>query len=347
MLKLKTEKNMNTFTAIPDWFLDRYLPKADGEFVKIYLLLWRQLCAGKTITTADLAVMTEDSEKNILRAIRYWEKQRLLSCLQNDQGEIVEISFLLPEETVVPVASPSPAKQIPTVETRELSGKSAEEKRKISPDQHRKLANDEEFGTLVYIVGKYLSKSLQLKDCQVLEYLYGELGMSAELLEYIVETCVDTGRASLHYIEKVALDWHEKGIVTVDQAKEISEVYKKQYYQILKAFGVTMRGPAPEEKAFMDRWLYELRFAMEVILEACRRTIRATHTPNFNYANKILLDWREKGVKGTDDIRVLDEEYQKKKDASTKQDTAQRNRNRFHNFEQSGVDYDKLLAEYG
>lgn len=365
-------------TAVPNIFLDRYMPRADGEFVKIYLLLWRYCTAGRGVSVAELADLMDDTEKDILRGIRYWEKQHLLSSTVNEQGEITAIRFL-PVEPVQEAAASgrgmtAPAREMEASE-REMaaSGQRAvtqraavqradsakasagrkKEEHAVRPATHKKLAVDEEFGQLVYIVGKYLNRTMRPTDCQILEYLYGELGMSAELLEYLVETCVDAGHASLHYIEKVALDWHSKGIRTVADAREQAELFRKQYYQILKAFGISRRGPAPDEKRVMDLWLYDYGFSMEVILEACSRTIRATHEPSFEYANGILSDWKRKGVKNSSDITVQDEAFQKKKESEKTAAKGTANgaangappRNRFHNYEQSGYDYDQILAD--
>jgi DnaD/phage-associated family protein len=334
-------------TAVPNEFLDQYLPKADGDFVKIYLLLWRYYTAGRTISVTELADRLDDTERDILRGIRYWEKQQLLSCVTNEQGEITQIGFLQPENRR------ETSQNIKATRTSQPSEKAAPVAKKntthtVNAAVHKKLAVDEDFGQLVYIVGKYLNRGLLPTDSQILEYLYGELGMSAELLEYLVESCVDAGHTSLHYIEKIALDWHEKGIRTVDNAREQTELTRKQYYQILKAFGISRRGPAPEEKKIMDVWLYEYGFSMEIILEACSRTIRATHEPNFEYAGGILADWKKKKVKSSNDIAALDEAFQKKREEKAAKaaanSTGNASRNRFHNYEQTGYDYDKILA---
>lgn len=380
------------YTAVPNLFLDRYLPGADGEFVKVYLLLWRYYTAGQAISVTELADRMDDTEKDILRGIRYWEKQKLLACTTNERGQITGIRFLPVRSEEQEEAAPEASKQKEPVpqeadqrgdapraalpegrrqeeryqqgscqaehyqeeghqevrpqkerSSRAAAGKQ-ETNRSVKAATHKRLALDEDFGQLVYIVGKYLNRNLRQADSQILEYLYGELNLSAELLEYLVESCVDAGHTSLHYIEKIALDWHERGIRTVEEAREQAEISRKQYYQILKAFGISRRGPAPEEKKLMDLWLHEYSFSMDIILEACSRTIRATHEPSFEYANGILADWKKKGVKSSGDITAQDELFQKKREAE-KNGAKGPARNRFHNYEQSGYDYDRILAD--
>lgn len=349
-------------TAIPNVFLDRYLPEADGEYVKVYLLLWRYFCEKKAISVGELADLLDDTEKDVMRGIRYWEKKGLMQTVSNDKNEIYSIRFL-----------PVPASQNTTASTEALQADTAQNaaaqqelaaaveaapatktasaakketaSRTISRSKRKELAADEEFGQLIYIVGRYLDRPMKQTDSDVLGYLYGELGMRADLLEYLAECCVDAGHKSIHYIEKIALDWHEKGIRTVDDAREQAEICRKQYYQVLKAFGLTRRGPAPEEKKVMDMWFYDYGFQMDIVLEACSRTIRSIHEPSFEYAGGILADWKKKGVRSRNDIEALDQAFAKEREVKKGQRKETARPNRFHNFDQVGYDYDAIVKE--
>ncbi len=342
-------------TAVPNAFLDRYLPEADGEYVKIYLLLWRYFCDKKPISIGQLADLLDDTEKDVLRGIRYWIKKGLLQAVVNERQEIYSIRFLpIPEvvssakETRGSEKDSGQMAQMETAVTAE-DGRACDSKttaaRAISRDKRKALATDEEFGQLVYIVGKYLDRPMKQTDSDVLGYLYGELGMRVDLLEYLVESCVDAGHKSIHYIEKIALDWHEKGIRTVDDAREQAEICRKQYYQVLKAFGLTRRGPAPEEKKVMDMWFYDYGFQLDIVLEACSRTINSIHEPSFKYAGGILADWKKKGVRSRSDIDALDQAFAKEQEAKKGQRKETAKPNRFHNFDQVGYDYDAIVRE--
>lgn len=367
-------------TAVPNAFIDRYLPEADGEYVKVYLLLWRYFSDKKSITIPQLADLLDDTEKDVLRALRYWSKKKLLRITADEKKEIREIRFLeVPgedgaaegageagtnPETEAQAETAAAGEPGPAVTEGNMAGPSgtagaeaavrkkntaaaakASGSRTLSSARRKELAMDEEFGQLVYIVGKYLGEPLGPSGSDVLGYLYGELHMRADLLEYLVESCVDAGHKSLHYIEKVALDWHARGIVTADDAREQAEISRKQYYQVLKAFGLTRRGPAPEEKKVMDMWFYDYGFQLDIVLEACSRTIRTIHEPSFEYAGGILADWKKKGVRSRNDIDALDEAFARNRDSgkTRKKETAKPNR--FHNFDQVGYDYDAIVKE--
>lgn len=87
------------------------------------------------------------------------------------------------------------------------------------------------------------------------------------------------------------------------------------------------------------------------MVEACNRTIAATHSPSFPYADKILAQWKKAGVKNLSDVEELDmirRSQEREKDGSGKgtKSSGQRNTaNRFHNFQQSATDYDSLMME--
>ena len=62
--------------------------------------------------------------------------------------------------------------------------------------------------------------------------------MSADLIEYLIEYCVENGHKSMHYIRAVALSWDSQNIRTVEEAKANTLQYHKNYYSVLKAYGI-------------------------------------------------------------------------------------------------------------
>ena len=83
----------------------------------------------------------------------------------------------------------------------------------------------------------------------------------------------------------------------------------------------------------------------ELIVEACSRTIRQIHKPSFDYADKILRDWKNAGVKSFRDVSELDKKRKEEGGAKRRQASAgsSRSSNRFHNLEEHGYDYDEMV----
>ena len=385
-------------TAVANEFIDTYMAAANGEYVKVYLYVLRH--QGEDITIELIADALNHTESDVRRALSYWKKAGVLAA--SEQGQPVQGEPVRPEsgghtftrgqdggQAAVPDLRVEPFQretgtagraevrgmtgmrepavvQEPAV-VRERTETTGQEDGCIpvySTEQVNRLAQDEEFSQLLYIAQKYMNKVFTPRDCQVFAYLYEGLSMSSELLEYLVEYCVQNGHISVRYMETVAMSWHEKGIRTALEAKDYSASYNRDSFAVMKAFGINNRKPAAPEQKLMDKWFRDYGFSREVVLEACSRTITAIHNPSFQYADKILSDWQKAGVRGLADIKDLDakrtaareesgesrEKRLQKYDSgvsSARQGSGTRKNssNQFHNFKQRDTDYDALVLK--
>ncbi len=314
-------------------FIDQYMPHANGEFVKVYIYLLRCLSDGtqelKASRMADRLLCTEG---DIIRALKYWEGEHLLTLHFSEEGEITEIALGETKESFGATVTPITAAR----------------KTSLSADRIKELKENEDVAQLLYIAEKYLARPLSPSETRKILFFYDELHMSVDLVDYLIEYCVEHGHKNMHYIETVAHAWSMEGITTVKMAKNASSRYKKDFYTILKAMGITGRNPVESEIRLMEIWIGEYGFSMEVILEACCRTVMKTGQPSFQYADKILSSWYRSGVKEMKDIQALDEAHQKQaapKTADRKKSVLKRaagSENRFNNFPQREYDYDEF-----
>lgn len=252
-----------------------------------------------------------------------------------------------------PAAGNSPAESYSGQAAEAAERRKTAERLVYSPEQISGLAGDEDFSQLLYIAQKYMNKVFTQRECEVFAYLYDGLKMTAELLEYVVEYCVQGGHTSIRYIETVAINWHETGLKTVDEAKSYAASFTRDSFAVMKAFGLNDRKPGDTEREMIDRWFKGYGFTRELVLEACNRTLEATHSPSFKYADKILSGWKKAGVRTLDDVRKLDEEHAgrtKGKGAGTQEYKGSaggrgRSTNQFQNFPQRDIDYDALVLQ--
>ena len=328
-------------TLVSNEFIDRYLAEANGEYVKVYLYLLRH--KDESVSLERIADGLNYTEADIRRAVLYWEKLGVLSTdgllaqqpaagMSAGQGKQDAKPGTLPKQTAVTEQAAAAALAAETKGPRPV----------YSQDQVNRLQGDGEFSELLYIAQRYLNKIFTQRELEVFAYLYDGLHMSAELLEYVVEHCVQGGHTSIRYIETVAISWHEKGFATVEQAKAYASGFTKNSFSVMRAFGLTGRNPGETEREMIERWFGEYGFTKEVVLEACNRTMEATHNPSFRYADRILSEWRKAGVHSLNDISVLDEQYKGQKNQKNQKTSRQAN-NQFLNFEQRNTDYDSLV----
>ena len=335
-----------------------------------------------SLTISMIADCLNNTENDVLRAFRYWESVGLLSLVYDETGAITGLEFTAAAQAdpVSENATGSSAAQVtnnttstaraafishsPSISTEGVGFVSREAvaadaskpgKSTVSADtavagsssvqqEARKddMKAQKELKSLFFIAEQYLGKTLTHTDVDTITYFYDTLHMSADLIEYLIESCVENNHKSMHYIQKVAISWTENGVRTISQAKEQSAAYSRNCYTVLNAFGIKNRGPAVSELAFINKWGDEYGFSADIIQEACHRTITATHQPSFEYADKILSKWYQNNVHHLKDIVTLDETYQKEKPAyrfPSRQKNLTKNLN---NFERRNYDMDSL-----
>lgn len=345
-------------TIIPNIFIDHYMPSANGSYVKVYLYLLRCInnISDMDISISSIADRLDDTEKDIIRALNYWEKVNLLSLLRDDNNDIqsININDIYTiyhndvHNTYEEVASTaSDTSTVPTVpedipvkapELKENSPHMVFEKPTYSDAQIKQLTDTDEVKWLLNIIEIYLDRLIKPMDLQLILYLYESLGFSAELIMYLYEYCVSKNKKNPSYIEAVALSWAEEGIDTVEKAETSTALYNSNYNAVNKAFGLN-RAPGQVEKQYINKWLNKYGFNIDMIVEACNRTILLTQKPDFKYTDKILENWFKKGVKDMNQVARQDEEHSKAAAAKNNQKSATNTKqtqpnNRFNAFPQ-------------
>jgi DnaD/phage-associated family protein len=194
---------------------------------------------------------------------------------------------------------------------------------------------------LIYVVEKYLGKTLSANDLNKIMYWYDELHFPMDLIEYLIEYCIEGGHPSIYYMDKVALNWAKEGISSVAEARQDASIHSQSYYAVMKAFGISGRNLVQKELAFVEKWTNTYGFTLDIITEACYRTLRETGKANFQYADSILTSWHNSGVHHPEDIIPLDQAHAKKQLAKNEASGNRRPvNNRFHNFNQRQQDDD-------
>lgn len=320
------------YTFVSNAFIDHYMAQANGSYVKVYLYLLRLLSSAPSeVTIALIADHLEETEKDIERALKYWEKQRLVQLDRDSSSALTGISLLEPP---APLPSPPPAKKI--------SGKGARfEKPNYSAVQIDELTALPDVQRIAASLEQILGRLLKSADEQLILYLYEGVGLSADLIIYLFEYCAAQNKKSSSYIEAVALAWAEEGIDTIEKAEASTAAYNSNYNAVNRAFGLN-RVPGNIEKQYIQRWFQTWGFDIPIVEEACNRTMLAVSKPDFKYANGILERWFKAGVKRKEDISALDEEFARKnaaKEAARRSQDAQgtanaSGNNRFHSFPQ-------------
>ena len=365
-------------TVVSNRFIDEYMKDANDAQLKVYFYLIRMINANQAISVSGIADKFNHTEKEIIRALKYWEKQQLLDLEYDEEKNLTGIRLRdLSAPTVPTVAAPTttptiimpPIQTVPTITSNEPqtstvsvapqdsvysnASQSAESvisapaelpgfiKPSYSLDQLKEFKNREETAQLLFIAESYIGKPLTPSEIKTILFFIDVLHFSEDLIDYLIQYCVDRGKKDFKYIEKVAVNWAEEGITTPKQAQKYSTKYDKSVYSIMNALGKSS-SPTAKEIEFINRWTREYAFSTDIILEACERTVLATDKHRFEYAEGILSSWKRDNVHHKADIHKIDELYQKKKTTSVPKTVTN---NKFNQFTQNTYDFDALERE--
>ena len=329
-LKLGLPANV---TVVSNEFIDQYMAAANGEYVKVFLYLLRH--EREDLDLASIADALNHTEADVKRALAYWKRTGVLA--EDDREEADGREEFAPDpqiperkrenfepdlrtserkrEEFAPDSQESEQKQEDFEPARRILGREDSRLPETGDtyERMRRLSSDEEFSALLYAVQQYLGKTFTQIECEKFAFFYDGLHMSGELLEYLAEYCAGGGHSSIRYIEKVAISWYQAGIRTREEAREYTARFSGDTAAVLKAFGITGRTAGTAEQDFIRRWFKEYGFDKSLVVEACSRTITATGSASFPYADKILKGWSEQQVRTLKDVEALDRKRQQRK----------------------------------
>ncbi len=301
--------------VIPHSVIEKCLREANESQLKIYLYLLQN--GSKNPTVGSIADFFNYSEQDVKRALRFW----------NIKG--------------------TPAAERAGGNVVEFAAKSEYTKEKIA--QYMKKPD---VGQLMFVAEQYMGRPIKPDEVSSILYIYDELGFAAELVEYLLEYCISNNKKSFRSIEAVAKEWKEAGVDTLDGAKKLTRRVPKEMRAVMDALGFPAdRQPVEAELAYVRRWTERYGYGMDIIKEACSRTVVATGKPSLRYANGILKGWHDAGVTKFSDIAAVDEEFRKKsakdgaKSSSKKTDTKKNSGGKFHDFKERKYDFDALMKE--
>lgn len=338
-----------SFTTVSDIFIDQYMPKANGEFVKVYLYLLRATGSGAGIATiSEIADHFSNTEADIIRALNYWASEGILQLQSGADGQIMGINLCSLSVSGMQAAQSNiqsavadnaaqnnlqnsvvnnAAQNISTADIRmqdsvveklksQTTDKASSSQKEYTLDEIKEFRKNPDISELFFIIETYLKHTLSSTDTNMVLYWLDELHFSTDLVEYLVEYCITKGHSSLRYMNKVALGWADAGIKTVDQAKDDAAAHSQIYYSVMKALGITGRNLVDSEVSLINKWVGEYGFDIELVNAACSKTISAIQKPSFEYTDSILANWRKKDVHTLKDVEVLDANFAKANKAS-------------------------------
>lgn len=329
MGRVTINQNMGiSTTALSNIFIDEYMADANDAEIKVYLYLLRMMCANEATSVSDLADKFNYTEKDVHRALTYWENQGLISLEISESGHLTGIHM----QDIEPRKGAA---------IRSLNAVSTLPKYSVVKKEEKKVVKHKENPQMLFVAEQYFGRTLNSNEIKTIYYIQDELEFSEDLIDYLLQHCASAGKKDFDYVRKVAISWHEKGIKTPEEAAMDNSAHKVAY-SIMRELGMT-NAPTNVELRYFERWQNEYKFTLSIILEACKRTVLQTQTKRLQYCDGILRKWNQSGVQTIEDIKKLDAAHGKTlqfSDASTGKPA--KYASLFNQFEQNDYNLDSL-----
>lgn len=276
---LKKESLLLGDTAVSDIFISEFLTEADGDFVKVYLYCLFLTKHNKEISLLDLSKKTGLQLDRVKSAIEYFNKAGL--ALSNEKGIVM---------------NDLKEKEINRLYTPKLSTSPEEAMDKLNRNKRRS-------SVITAINNTFFQGIMSPAWYNDIATIFDKFAFDEDVVYSLFNYCYDKRALHKNYLFTVAEAWHSNAIKTVNDLDMYYQKYEKcnkLKKAISKKLGIT-RKLTEYEEAYVDKWAMEFGYDMDVIEIALKKTTSKTN-PSFEYLNKIICSWNEKGLKYKNDI---------------------------------------------
>lgn len=264
---------------LPEIFISEYICAASGDYVKIYLYCLYLSKHKIDVDPLDMSKKLAISIATIEQGLKYWEENNVLirkgssyilaDLKQNEVNKLYKPKLALSTEDAI-------------------------------KNTEKNVYRSQAITAINEMFFQGLMSETWFADVNLLfsKYMFDE-NVVISLFNY----CYD--RKALHrkYLFTVADAWAKNGIKDQNDLDRYSLNYEKAIQikrTIAKKLGLT-RNLSQYEEAYVDKWVLEFNYPLDVIEIALKRTTSKTN-PSFDYLDKIITDWHERNLTTTQDV---------------------------------------------
>lgn len=341
-------------------FVSEFMPMAPPTFVLVYI--YGVSCEEK-MYKKEVAHQLRLTIAELEEAFTYWAEKEIITLhdatvsylLENKEIEFVDhkpriqqVKSLNPFDVAADVEVGYEEESLPEKELeKEFEFQSIETKPTYSPAEiERYMEESVDIAILFATAERLFGKALSTTELNTLLIFYEYYRLPTEVIEEMLAYSIDHGHKGWRYIEKVALDWADSGIDTIEKAKNKMKAFNHEYRQFMQALGVSNDYPTKKQQIYFDEWL-NTGLSMEVLVEALERTVISTGQASFPYADAIIKDWSNLDVKDLSDVFEIDRAFKEKQannGENDKKENKMYTKKPVANFEQRDWDFDKIEA---
>ena len=259
---------MFDITPVENLFIEEYMRRAPGEYVKVYLYGLMDCYHGGGGDLQDYAKALQLTDEEVQAAFAYWVN---MGVVEHSEGGYAyhNLKHLL-----------------------------------YNSPQHS-MYNYQAFNQDLQRL--FPGRALQPSEYQSAYSWMDDLGLSQEtvlmMVQYSLQTASNSERLSFKYMDKVALSWSKDGVKTQTDAENYLRERELRYSgakKVLQHIGVK-RLPTKDEHDLMMKW-QGWGYDIEAMLAACKELTKIQQ-PNMAYLDKVMTSYHRLGLTDVMQIR--------------------------------------------
>ena len=220
------------------------------------------------------------------------------------QGALDFWGDLLAPDGTAPLAA---APEVPAAPSPAVTEKATPRPRAVKPLIGEVLEYQRthpEFSELLETASARLGKPIGHGDTATLLYLLSTVGLPMEVILMEIVYAVSVGKGNMRYVEKLALDWADRDLTTVESVDR-----HIRYLENCRKIAARLEGrlllPTPltvAQSQTAEKWVNEWQFSDDMIAKA--EEIAREKTGKFSpaYMDKVLESWHQDGIRTPDGI---------------------------------------------
>ena len=311
--------------AVPSGIVDKYIKLAGGNSLKLLLFLLRH--GGEEFSDEELKSALGFREAGELEdAALFWVQRGVIRYDTEKTAD--DINAFSPAAVKPKTIGTQQLTHDEMSESRPAEPAAASSVRKISADSGiyvsggeiaGRIKSDPEIEALFDEAQKLYGRALRPRESQTVIALVDHFGIPAMAAAMLLKYCFKIGKTTPSYINSVAKSWSDDEINTIELADaRISSMEKQNIVEESLRDAMEMKSKfTPEQQRFIRTWTEDWGFGTEMIMMAYDITVNSTGKMSFPYANKILENWNNSGVKTRESAEQLNAAHRQKSSEQT------------------------------
>lgn len=277
-------------TLLPDVFISEYLPGLDGDSVKLYIYLLYLKKYGKKATENELSILLGIELQKIKQSFEILEEK---GAIEKKERHV----FL---------------KDLKDMEI----GKLFRMKTTSQPEEAvRHAAVDKKRSDIINSINnRFFQGLMPMSWFTDIDMWFDMFKFDEEVMFSLFQNCYDYKALNKNYIQKVASEWHAKGIKNFNQLEKYMSEYEKFKdirSKIVKKLKLG-RNLTEYEERYVSKWVIDYKYDFDVIETALMKTT-GKNSPNINYIDGIITSWHKKGLTTNESVIKDIEEFKKQR----------------------------------